>query len=74
MTFDGPKLSPGKGRWPKSEAKKALRGYRLSAAGEFKRALNKRLYGTQGAASPVRRIDPATGAVIEVIPASKSPP
>jgi hypothetical protein len=60
MEIEGPKLSPGKGRWPKSERKQALRKYRLNAATEYKRAAERRKYGTLGAASPVRRIDPAT--------------
>jgi hypothetical protein len=34
--------------------------YRLDAATEYKRALERRKYGTLGAASKVRRIDPAT--------------
>jgi hypothetical protein len=53
-----------KGRFPKSPQKRAKRRYLLSAAGEIKKAL-KRRYGSQGAASPVRRIDPATGKIIE---------
>jgi hypothetical protein len=45
-------------RWPKSKNKRALRKYRLNAAGEYKRANERRKYGTLGAASPVRHIDP----------------
>ena len=40
---------------------------RQKAAGdEYKRALERR-YGSQGAASPVRKIDPVTGKVIAII-------
>lgn len=53
-----------KGRLPKSPHKKAKRRYLMRAAGEYKKALERR-YGSQGAASPVRRIDPATGGIIE---------
>jgi hypothetical protein len=41
-------------------------GYRAEASAEFKRAYERR-FGSQGGASPVRRIDPVTGEVIEVI-------
>jgi len=47
---------------------KLKRGYRAKANAEFKRA-HDRLYGSQGGASPVRKIDPATGAVIGIIKA-----
>ena len=40
--------------------------YRAEASAEFKRAY-ERLFGSQGAASPVRKIDPVTGEVIAVI-------
>jgi hypothetical protein len=53
------KLSPGKGPWPKSERKQALRRYQLDAAKAAKQASERRRYGTLGAASPVRKIDPA---------------
>jgi len=53
-----------KGRFPKSPHKKAKRRYQLRAAGEYKKAVERR-YGSRGAASPVRRIDPATGKIIE---------
>jgi hypothetical protein len=58
-----PKLSPGKGRWPKSPVKRLRREYLLKAGAEFKKAA-KRRDGSQGAASPVRHIDPKTGEVI----------
>jgi len=45
---------------------KCTPGYRAEASAEFKRAY-ERLFGSQGAASPVRKIDPATGEVIAVI-------
>ena len=45
-------------------------GDQAAASVEFKRAY-ERLFGSQGAASPVRKIDPVTGKVIAVIPARK---
>jgi hypothetical protein len=66
MRITGIKLSPGKGRWPKSKAKRAHRRYLLQAAGEYKKAL-KRRDGSQGAASAVRRIDPASIDVAEYL-------
>jgi hypothetical protein len=59
-----------KRRIPKSPARAARRRAQLEAAGEYKRALRAR-DGSQGAASDVRRIDPATGAGIETIPADR---
>ena len=41
-------------------------GYRAEAKAEFKRAY-ERLFGSQGGASPVRKIDPKTGEVIGII-------
>ena len=58
MAVIGIPLSPGKGRWPKSEKKRAMRRYQLTAAAEYKKAISR---GSFGAASKVRRIDPATG-------------
>jgi hypothetical protein len=52
-------LAPPKGRWPKSKRKRALRKYQLDAAAAAKKAIARK-YGSQGPASPVRRIDPAT--------------
>ena len=66
MKIIQPKLSPGKGRWPKSEIKRARRSYLLKAGAEFKKAAIRR-DGSHGAASEVRRIDPLTGKVIETI-------
>ena len=44
--------------------------YKQHAAAEYKEALERLLLGSSGAASPVRKIDPATGKVIEIL----SPP
>ena len=44
-----------------------LRVYKRQAASEYKKALDKLLYGSLGGASPVRRIDPKTGDVVAVI-------
>jgi hypothetical protein len=68
MLLKGVPLSPAKGRWPKSERKRALRRYLLDAASNYREAMQRR-DGSSGAASPVRKIDPVTGEVIEVIPA-----
>ena len=68
MQLKGVPLSPSKGRWPKTEKKRALRRYQLDAASNYREAMQRR-DGSSGAASPVRRIDPLTGEVIEVIPA-----
>ena len=46
--------------------KKQAPGYRKKAKVAFTRALEQ-LYGSQGAASPVRKIDPKTGEVIATI-------
>jgi hypothetical protein len=76
MTIVTPKLSPGKGGWSKSERKRALRRYQLNAAGAYKDAINRR-DGSQGAASPVRKIDPVTGKVIALslgVPSRTSQP
>ena len=65
--FTGRKLLKGKRikrRRPRIVRSKAEReAERLS--------LSRRLYGALGAASPVRRIDPITGEVIEEMPARK---
>ena len=65
----GVPFAPKKASWPKSEKKRALLRYQLKAAGEYKKTLQRR-DGSSGAASPVRRIDPVTGEIIEVIPAN----
>ena len=62
----GVPLAPKKASWPKSEKKRELLRYGLKAAGEYKRAMERR-DGSSGAASPVRRIDPVTGEITEVI-------
>ena len=46
--------------------KKRKPGQRTEANAAFKRA-NEQLFGSQGAASPVRKIDPVTGQVIAII-------
>jgi hypothetical protein len=55
----------------KSRRKKRNTGnynaYKQHAAAEYKQALERLLLGSSGAASPVRKIDPATGAVIEIL-------
>jgi hypothetical protein len=61
-----PNLSPPKGRWPKGKAKQSHRRYRLEAAGEYKKALNRHRYGTLGAASKVRHIDLTGSEPVEV--------
>jgi hypothetical protein len=63
----GVPLAPKKGRWPKSKKKRALLRYQLKAAGEYKKTLRRWCDGSSGAASPVRRIDPVTGEITEVI-------
>jgi hypothetical protein len=65
--FLGPgKIPPHKRRWLKSKKKGPPRGYLKAANDARKRAL-ERVYGSQGAASPVRKIDPATGNVIAIL-------
>ena len=49
-----------KGRWPKDPVKIAKLREELRVATEYKKALNRRKYGTLGAASKVRHIDPTT--------------
>jgi hypothetical protein len=39
MRYVQPKLSPGKGRFPKSPKKKAMRRYLLKAGGAYKKAI-----------------------------------
>jgi hypothetical protein len=50
----------------KRTRKKRKLGERAEANAAFKRACEQ-LFGTQGAASPVRNIDPVTGEVISTI-------
>ena len=66
MGIIAPPLAPKKASWPKSEKKRALLRYQLKAAGEYKRAMQRR-DGSSGAASPVRRINPVSGEITEVI-------
>jgi hypothetical protein len=68
MGIIGVPFAPKKASWPKSEKKRALLRYQLKASGEYKRAMQRR-DGSSGAASSVRRIDPVTGEVIEIIAA-----
>jgi hypothetical protein len=49
------------------------RAYKRQAASEYKKALDKFLYGSLGGASPVRRIDPKTGDVVAVIDPKNGP-
>jgi hypothetical protein len=57
-----PRLMPsnkGRGPRPKNKRKRALMEYQLNAAKAYAQA-TARQYGSQGAASPVRHIDPAS--------------
>jgi hypothetical protein len=60
-------FAPPKGRWPKSERKRAKRRRLLEKEAEYKKAVRHWREGSSGAASPVRRIDPVTGEITEVI-------
>jgi hypothetical protein len=44
-----------------------INAYKQQAAAEYKQALERLLLGSSGTASPVRKIDPTTGAVIETL-------
>jgi hypothetical protein len=55
-----------KKRARKSRPKRSFHEYRSEASIAHKRAY-ERLFGSQGAASSVRKIDPVTGEVIAVI-------
>jgi hypothetical protein len=48
------------------------RGYLAAARAAYERAL-ERSYGSQGAASPVRKIDPVTGKVIAILELRRPP-
>jgi hypothetical protein len=63
-----PSLFLGKKPRRKNNRKRRTAAYRATASTEYKRAFD-RLFGSQGAASPVRKIDPVTGEVIGIIPA-----
>jgi len=54
------------GRWPKDLCKIGLRRAPLARANRLKRDLEAR-HGSQGPASPVRRIDPKTGRAIPYV-------
>jgi hypothetical protein len=56
-----------KSRRRKEDRAANSRAYKRQAASEYKKALDKFLYGSLGGASPVRRIDPKTGDVVAVI-------
>jgi hypothetical protein len=43
------------------------KAYKEQAAAEYKQALERLLLGSSGAASPVKKIDPTTGAIIEML-------
>jgi hypothetical protein len=44
-----------------------LRAYKTQAAKEYQKTLDKSVFGSLGPASPVKRIDPRTGEVVEII-------
>ena len=50
----------------RKKGSKPSRKYRSTAAAEYQRALERK-FGTLGPASPVRRVDPATGKVLAII-------
>jgi hypothetical protein len=49
------------------------RAYIRHSAAEYKKALENRLFGSSGGASPVRKIDPKTGDVVAVIDPKNGP-
>jgi len=51
----------------RKKGSKPSRSYRSTAAAEYEHALEKRKYGSLGPASPVRKIDPATGKVVATV-------
>jgi hypothetical protein len=62
-----------KSRRRKEHPAASLRGYKRQAAADYKKAVDKLLYGSLGGASPVRRIDPKTGDVVAVIDPKNDP-
>lgn len=74
MRIDHAPLAPRKGRWPKGKAARARRRRLLELATQYKRARERERYGTQGAASPCRRIDPTTGEVTELVTPHRATP
>jgi hypothetical protein len=65
--FTGRKLLKGKKRMARP---RIIRSEKEREA--ERRSFNLRRYGSLGAASPVRKIDPGTGQVIKEIPARKA--
>jgi hypothetical protein len=51
----------------RSKKRRKPQAYQSRATAEYERALQRYVTGSHGAASAVRRIDPKTGKVIEVI-------
>jgi hypothetical protein len=51
----------------RQKSSKPSRAYRSTAAAEYEHAMEKTKYGSLGPASPVRKIDPATGKVVAII-------
>ena len=51
----------------RKKGSKPSRKYRSIASAEYERALEKTKYGSLGPASPVRKIDPATGKVVATV-------
>jgi hypothetical protein len=52
---------------PNKQRRPALKKRRDEIRAEYQRARENQLFGSLGAASPVRRIDPKTGDVVAVI-------
>jgi hypothetical protein len=50
------------------------RAYKRQSVVEYEQAIERLKFGSLGAASPVRKIDPATGAVMEILKPSKPNP
>jgi hypothetical protein len=48
------------------------KAYQSRATAEYEHALRRHITGSHGAASPVRKIDPITGKVIEILDLPKS--
>jgi hypothetical protein len=71
--MSGPSKIFNKTRRRKERRAANLRVYKRQAASEYKKALDKLLYGSLGGASPVRRIDPKTGDVVAVIDPKNGP-
>jgi hypothetical protein len=58
---------------PNKQRRPALKKRRAEIRAEYQRAREELLFGSLGAASPVRRIDPKTGEVVEIIPTPPVP-